>query len=402
MANERETIRKALDARLSPLSASPRRRERIRIVIGQREKKPIPKRRSLVLAVALLLALAGAALAVGTNLFARFAQNDRRYEGVLDQVTDVTEKPASVQDEKLGMVSARVDSAYYDGQTLTLTIAVENARCIAEWTPTEDEKALLIPDNGDGPELPLATTEEERRLLSAYQDAIAAGKPFGIRTDTIWVHDHFYTEDGISLPPYSGEEEEENGTLYEMREFTPLPEEVSGRETLAVYAELGRSTVYSYFDGEKTYWRSEVRRDGVGRLTATVPKAEAEIVSFAGTGTLNGAACTVTAQVSAIELRLTIEAETDAFPLTSHRLDGQTWQEQPWMAAVYDETGTEYLPRESSSAESARRLEIPFDGSGHIPERLRVYVYSCGMDEEMPDEEEIRSGSWVELTPSSL
>ena len=162
MANERETIRKALDARLSPLSASPRRREHIRAAIAQREKKPLPKRRSLVLAVALLLALAGAALAVGTNLFARFAQNDRRYEGVLDQVTDVTEKPASVQDEKLGMVSARVDSAYYDGQTLTLTIAVENARCIAEWTPTEDEKALLIPDNGDGPELPLATTEALR------------------------------------------------------------------------------------------------------------------------------------------------------------------------------------------------------------------------------------------------
>lgn len=178
-------------------------------------------------------------------------------------------------------------------------------------------------------------------------------KTFGIRKDTIWVHDHFYTEDGISLPPYYGEDEEENGTLYEIREFSPLPEDVSGRETLSVYAELGRSTEYYYFDGQKTYWRSEVQRDGVGRVTATVPKAEAEIILFTGEGTLNGAACTVTAQVSAIELRLTIDAETDAFPLTTRYLDGQTWQEQPWMAAVYDETGTEYLPRESSSAESA-------------------------------------------------
>ena len=378
MANERETIRKALDARLSPLSASPRRRECIRAAVAQKEKKPIPKRRSLVLAVALLLALAGAALAVGTNLFARFAQNDRRYEGVLDQVTDVTEKPASVLDEKLGMVSARVDSAYYDGQTLTLTIAVENARRISEWTPTEEEKALLKPEEGARPATPqTAMTEEEKRIMADAQD-------------------------GISLPPYDGEDEEENGTLYEIREFSPLPEDVSGRETLSVYAELGRSTEYYYFDGQKTYWRSEVQRDGVGRVTATVPKAEAEIILFTGEGTLNGAACTVTAQVSAIELRLTIDAETDAFPLTTRYLDGQTWQEQPWMAAVYDETGTEYLPRESSSAESARRLEIPFDGSGHIPERLRVYVYSCGVDEDMPDEEKIRSGSWVELTPSPL
>ena len=115
MANERETIRKALDARLSPLSASPRRREGIRAAVAQREKKPIPKRRSLVLAVALLLALAGAALAVSTNLFARFARHDPRYLGVLDQVADVTEAPATVRDDALGTVSARVDSAYYDG-----------------------------------------------------------------------------------------------------------------------------------------------------------------------------------------------------------------------------------------------------------------------------------------------
>ena len=399
MANERETIRKALDARLSPLSASPRRREGIRAAVAQREKKPIPKRRSLVLAVALLLALAGAALAVGTNLFARFAQNDRRFEGVLDQVTDVTEKPASVLDEKLGMVSARVDSAYYDGQTLTLTIAVENARRISEWTPTEEEKALLKPEEGARPATPqTAMTEEEKRIMADAQAAKAAGKPFGIRKDTIWVHDHFYTEDGISLPPYDGEDEEENGTLYEIREFSLLPEDVSGRETLSVYAELGRSTEYYYFDGQKTYWRSEVQRDGVGRVTATVPKAEAEIALFTGTGTLNGAACTITAQVSAVELRLTIEAEADVFPLEKHQEDGFEWTEQPWMAAVYDETGAEYLPREGASPESDRCLTIPFDGSGHVPEKLTVYVYRSAWDEPEQDEAEIRSGDSVELT----
>ena len=399
MANERETIRKALDARLSPLSASPRRREGIRAAVAQREKKPIPKRRSLVLAVALLLALAGAALAVGTNLFARFAQNDRRYEGVLDQVTDVTEAPATVRDDALGTVSARVDSAYYDGQTLTLTIAVENARRISEWTPAEEEKALLKPEEGARPATPqTAMTEEEKRIMADAQAAKAAGKPFGIRKDTIWVHDHFYTEDGISLPPYDGEDEEENGTLYEIREFSPLPEDVSGRETLSVYAELGRSTEYYYFDGQKTYWRSEVQRDGVGRVTATVPKAEAEIILFTGEGTLNGAACTVTAQVSAIELRLTIDAETDAFPLTTRYLDGQTWQEQPWMAAVYDETGREYHPREGAQAASDRCLTIPFDGSGHVPEKLTVYVYRSAWDEPEQDEAEIRSGDSVELT----
>lgn len=399
MANELkpETIRRALDARLSPLSASPGRRARIRAAAARKEKR-LGKRRgmSFALTVALLLALAGAALALGTSLFARFAQNDERYAGVLDQVTEVTERPETVQDETLGTVSARVDSAYYDGQSLTLAIAVENARSLSEWTPTAEEQALMTAD--DDLSFPVPATEEEWRVLAAYQEDRVAGKPFGLKWDTIWVHDHFYTNDGISLPPYYGDEEEENGTIYEIREFTPLPEEICGRDVLSVYAELGRSTVYYYFDGQQEHWRSDVQREGVGRVTATVPKADAEIALFTGRGTLNGAACTVTAQVSAMELRLTVEAEADVFPLEKHQEDGFEWTEQPWMAAVCDENGTEYLAREGASAESARRLTLSYDGTGHVPERLTVYVYRCAMDEDVPDETAIRSGSFVELT----
>ena len=399
MANELkpETIRRALDARLSPLSASSGRRARIRAAAARKEKR-LGKRRgmSFALTVALLLALAGAALALGTSLFARFAQNDERYAGVLNQVTEVTEKPETVQDETLGTVSARVDSAYYDGQSLTLAIAVENARSLSEWTPTAEEQALMTAD--DDLSFPAPAAEEERRVLAAYQEDRAAGKPFGLKWDTIWVHDHFYTNDGISLPPYYGDEEEENGTIYEIREFTPLPEEICGRDVLSVYAELGRSTVYYYFDGQQEHWRSDVQREGVGRVTATVPKADAEIALFTGRGTLNGAACTVTAQVSAMELRLTVEADADVFPLENHREDGFEWTEQPWMAEVYDETGAEYLPREGASPESDRCLTIPFDGSGHVPEKLTVYVYRSAWDEPEQDEAEIRSGDSVELT----
>ena len=110
--------------------------------------------------------LVGAALAVGSHLFARFAQKDERYAGVLDQVVSVTEAPATVQDETLGTVVARVDSAYYDGQTLALTIAVENARRISEWTPAEEEKALLKPEEGARPATPqTAMTEQPKQLF---------------------------------------------------------------------------------------------------------------------------------------------------------------------------------------------------------------------------------------------
>ena len=91
MGNElkQETIRNALDARLSPLSASSRRRARIRAAAARKEKTAGKRKWSFALIVALLLMLVGAALAVGSHLFARFAQKDERYAGVLDQVVSV-------------------------------------------------------------------------------------------------------------------------------------------------------------------------------------------------------------------------------------------------------------------------------------------------------------------------
>ena len=386
----KESVQRALDARLSALSASPQRRARIRAAAFAKEETETRRKfaAGLIFALAALLALTGAALAVKTNLFARFAVRDARYEAVLDQTADVTEAPAIVRDERLGETRAYVDSAYYDGRSLTLTFALENRRSAEEWEPAPEEKARME-ENTDG-NFPLFADEapaaEEIRLEEAYLKAREEGKPFGYRTDSVWVHDTFYTDDGVELPPYSGDTIiGDNGEIYEVREFTPLPEAAAGRDILSVYAELGRSTVYYYFDGVKEYWMVDVQRENVGRITATVPRNGAETLEFSGTGTLCGAECTVTAKVSAMDLYLTIAADADVFPGVRHQIqDGGEWIEQPWMAAVYDETGREYMPRESAGFSDERTLEIPYDGTGQLPQRLTVRLYRSGMDDAAP------------------
>ena len=67
------------------------------------------------------------------------------------------------------------------------------------------------------------------------------------------------------------------------------------------------------------------------------------------------------------------------------------------MAAAYDEKGTAYSARESASADADDSFTVIFDGTGSLPEKIRVYVYQMGETE--PSEEEIQAGPYVELMP---
>ena len=143
----------------------------------------------------------------------------------------------------------------------------------------------------------------------------------------------------------------------------------------------------------------DVQREGIGRIQATVPRKGAEVETLVGSGMLNGANCTVEATAGAMQIILTITADADVFPPVEHETADGSWTEQPWMAAVYDETGREYHPREGAQAMPgvANRLVIPFEGSGSVPRELTVYVYRCGIDDEYPGEETIREGAGITL-----
>lgn len=167
-------------------------------------KKKITAGAAIVLAA--LLLLTGAALAVGSNLFSRFAARDVCYETIQESAVSVTEPTTSVEDDASGTIRAYVDSAYFDGQSLTLALVLENARSAQEWTPTPEGLAQMETTES---EFPFFTDEapsaDAVRWEEAYREAKTAGQPFGIREDSVWIHDYFYTDDGVDLPPYSSD-----------------------------------------------------------------------------------------------------------------------------------------------------------------------------------------------------
>lgn len=129
-----------------------------------------------------------------------------------------------------------------------------------------------------------APSADAVRWEEAYREAKTAGQPFGIREDSVWIHDYFYTDDGVDLPPYSSDTDAGgNGEVYQIREYSPLSAEIAERDVLSVYAELGRSTVYYYFDGEKDHWSVDVQRENVGRTTAEIRVASRRPSSFSET-----------------------------------------------------------------------------------------------------------------------
>lgn len=92
----------------------------------------------------------------------------------------------------------------------------ENARSVQEWTPTTEELAQMESTASDFPVFTdEAPSADAVRWEEVYREAKAAGQPLGIREDSVWIHDHFYTADGIDLPPYSSDTDVgENGEVY--------------------------------------------------------------------------------------------------------------------------------------------------------------------------------------------
>ena len=136
----KDLIRESLQQNLSGLHVSRQRQTDMidKIVGGKRMKRKMPF--SIVLA-AILALMSITALAAGTNLFSYFSNRDIRYGEVAEQAAHIAASPAQMESEALGKVSARIDSAYYDGQSLSVGCIIDNAVRIEAYTPSESELA---------------------------------------------------------------------------------------------------------------------------------------------------------------------------------------------------------------------------------------------------------------------
>jgi len=243
----------------------------------EREARPIMKKKmtmALLAAVVAAIALAGAALALGFNLFNYFGAHDPQLQAIAPEAGLEVAADVAVTTEALGATRARIDSAYYDGERLIVACAVDNFRGCDRYAPTDEELAQMTVDADFDPGY-WAAVSGQSEAAEAFRAALAQKRPFGIVQYEIAVGAPCATDDGVELICASEDVEGvEGGELRSLFEFeTPLPEAARNRDRLSLVLPLDLYTTWRWFDGERVYERSA--RQPLTALTATVARANA-------------------------------------------------------------------------------------------------------------------------------
>ena len=343
--------------------------------VKEREARPVMKRKmtlTVLAAVLAVIALTGAALAVGLNLFDHFGRNDRRLQAVAPDAALVVNDAVEVTTDALGVSRARIDSAYYDGQSLIVAYTLDNYQRYEPFEPTGAELAEMT-ENRDYLLEAFGTVEGDPDSTEALRDAIDRKQPYGTVEYTIAVGDRCSTAEGVALPIHTkAMEDGEEGLLYCIQEFeTPLPEPARNRETLNLSLPVELCTSWYWFDGESCYEKHD--RQSLATLTAAVSRSEAETRSYKWEGEINGARVSVRAEASPVHIKLYIDAEAGAFPDPATLRPEAAKADDAWYSFILtDSRDMEY--RFSGGIEGEGTLEAEYDGLGYLPDGLTLTV----------------------------
>ena len=343
--------------------------------VKEGEARPVMKRKmtlTVLAAVLAVIALTGAALAVGLNLFDHFGRNDRRLQVVAPDAALIVNDAVEVTTDALGVSRARIDSAYYDGQSLIVAYTLDNYQRYEPFEPTGAELAEMT-ENRDYLLEAFGTVEGDPDSTEALRDAIDRKQPYGTVEYTIAVGDRCSTAEGVALPIHTkAMEDGEEGLLYCIQEFeTPLPEPARNRETLNLSLPVELCTSWYWFDGESCYEKHD--RQSLATLTAAVSRSEAETRSYRWEGALNGARVSVRAEASPVHIKLYIDAEAGAFPDPATLRPEAAKADDAWYSFILtDSRDMEY--RFSGGIEGEGTLEAEYDGLGYLPDGLTLTV----------------------------
>ncbi|MBE5784073.1 MAG: hypothetical protein E7329_12270 [Clostridiales bacterium] len=398
MLNEKK-IRDGLDRHLAPLSASPDRRMRIRAAIAAEKQENTPMKRkwtaTLVFALIAVMLTASIAIAEHFNLFSFFGTHDERYAAIAPEATLSITEPARLEHPYLGSVRAAIDSAYYDGLTLNLAYRIENSRHVEAYTPTSAEIASM--QKTDAWPIGLAGNEPGIDIYEKYNVALENGTPFGYRQYSVYLSDHTVTDDGIDIPPYATwEDYDENGDYCELREFEmPLPDALKNRDTLRIAIALHQQETRIWFDGKDCY--ISYSSDQVGKTEATIPRTKDGVQIMLGRGAIGTAACTAKAEISKLAAVVTFSCDKPLNAFLAAPPEGtaatDTWVE----FALYDENGTAYRLHGSFSPDERTEATLAFLGTGELPEKLKLYIYTAWEGAEEPNMDDME---YIELAIS--
>ena len=349
--------------------------------VKEGEARPVMKRKmtlTVLAAVLAVIALTGAALAVGLNLFDHFGRNDRRLQVVAPEAALMVNDAVEVTTDALGVSRARIDSAYYDGQSLIVAYTLDNYQHYEDFEPTGAELAEMT-ENRDYL-LEAFGIEGDPAATEALRDAIDRKQPYGVVDYTIAVGDRCTTTGGVTLPLHAvAMEDGEDGLLYCIQEYeTPLPESARDLDSLNLALPVELSTSWYWFDGETCYEKHD--EQPLATLTAAVSRSEAETRSYKWEGEINGAKVIARAEASAVHIKLYIDAEAGAFPDPATIWPEAAKADDTWYSFVLtDSRDMEY--RFSGGIEGEGTLEAEYDGLGYLPDTLTLTVCVDGEGE---------------------
>lgn len=385
MINEKE-FQDQINRRLSGITASEQRRMRIRTAVNSEREDPQPMRRTfskaLIFASIAVMLAATVAFAEYFNLFIFFGEHDERYNAVAPYATLTITEPVLMEHPDLGSAAASIDSAYFDGLSLNLAYRITQGQKVEEYTPTEAELALMEKGNSSTLVVDLLENEPGIEILRAWNHAVENGIPYGYRKTAVNTSDHTITDDGVDICPDSAlPTYNENGDFCEMREFEcPLPDEIRNRQELKINIVVRQENVYYWFDGTNCFWRTE--SSDIGTMTAVIPR-NGESKHFSGIGIINGVTCNINADVSPMASVITFKSNAPINTFLNSVPDG-TDECDCWVEVTpIDENGKKYRPQEGIMLGDSTEFTLSFIGTGVLPEKLTVYVYSMweGIDE---------------------
>lgn len=349
--------------------------------VKEGEARPVMKRKmtlTVLAAVLAVIALTGAALAVGLNLFDHFGRNDRRLQVVAPDAALMVNDAVEVTTDALGVSKARIDSAYYDGQSLIVAYTLDNYQRYEDFEPTGAELGEMT-ENRDYL-LEAFGIEGDPAATEALRDAIDRKQPYGVVDYTIAVGDRCSTTGGVTLPLHAvAMEDGEEGLLYCIQEFeTPLPESARDLDSLNLTLPVELSTYWYWYDGETCYEKHD--EQPLAALTVAVSRSETETRSYKWEGKINGAKVSARAEASAVHIKLYIDAEAGTFPDPATIWPEAAKADDTWYSFVLtDSRNMEY--RFSGGLEGEGTLEAEYDGLGYLPDDLTLTVCVDGEGE---------------------
>ena len=273
----RKRFHQAVDTTLSGLEGDPLLSQRVLLQARPKEEPKMKKKLSVgfVIVLALLLtSVTALAAGLGLNLFEYFGRKDAEWANMADKAVLETDKSIAVAHEALGEVEAAITNAYYDGERLLVAYMVEDGQRVEMWQPDETALAGLQPEAEPDEAHTEAIGPGLKKLKADILAAMEAGQPIGYVKRSI-LSDMDIIANGVTVSPSMSEEEAlENGTFYQLLEYSaPLPEGVRDQDSLELRMSLTQQVSYHWFDGQRWYGREEAEQDA-GEMTATVKQDE--------------------------------------------------------------------------------------------------------------------------------